>query len=176
MRCLIYLVLGLSLFSLATLSGLTFAQQEEPAEEVNSEIDTYVLLLLSSSLIALEIDEDGSTPEPEPEPEPEPGICNVSTEQTPIIKIFPTYPVQAARDGVEGYVCLTLSINVLGSVEDVVVTDASPKRVFDREATRAVRKWKYKPKVENGVPLVVTGVNVKVDFMLTNSTIPYLNF
>ena len=30
--------------------------------------------------------------------------------------------------------------------------EAQPKRVFDKEARRALRKWKYKPKVVDGVP------------------------
>jgi len=64
-------------------------------------------------------------------------------DATPIVRIEPKYPVQAARDGKEGWVKLSFTINEVGGVEDVTVLDADPKRVFDREARRALGKWKY---------------------------------
>ena len=41
---------------------------------------------------------------------------------------------------------------------------ADPKRVFDKEARRALRKWKYKPKIENGVPVAQHDMFVVLDF------------
>jgi protein TonB len=87
-------------------------------------------------------------------------------DATPIVRIEPKYPIQAARDGKEGYVILSFSINKIGGVEDVTVIEAQPKRVFDKEAKRALRKWKYKPKVVEGKPLVQTGLTVQLDFKM----------
>jgi protein TonB len=87
-------------------------------------------------------------------------------DATPIVRIEPKYPIQAARDGKEGYVILSFSINKIGGVEDVTVIEAKPKRVFDKEAKRALRKWKYKPKVVEGKPLVQTGLTVQLDFKM----------
>jgi protein TonB len=87
-------------------------------------------------------------------------------DATPIVRIEPKYPIQAARDGKEGYVILSFSINKIGGVEDVNVIEAKPKRVFDKEAKRALRKWKYKPKVVEGKPLVQTGLTVQLDFKM----------
>jgi protein TonB len=87
-------------------------------------------------------------------------------DATPIVRIEPKYPIQAARDGKEGYVILSFSINKIGGVEDVKVIEAQPKRVFDKEAKRALRKWKYKPKVVEGKPLVQTGLTVQLDFKM----------
>jgi protein TonB len=87
-------------------------------------------------------------------------------DATPIVRIEPKYPIQAARDGKEGYVILSFSINKIGGVEDVNVIEAQPKRVFDKEAKRALRKWKYKPKVVEGKPLVQTGLTVQLDFKM----------
>ena len=74
-------------------------------------------------------------------------------DATPIVRIEPKYPMQAARDGKEGWVKLSFTINEIGGVEDVEVIEAQPKRVFDKEAKRALRKWKYKPKVVDGKPM-----------------------
>lgn len=90
-------------------------------------------------------------------------------DATPIVRIEPKYPPQAARDGINGWVKLRFSIMPDGSVDEIEVTDAQPKRVFDREAIRAVKRWKYSPKIENGVALKQTGITVQLDFNLDNS-------
>jgi len=89
-------------------------------------------------------------------------------EATPIVRIEPKYPIQAARDGKEGWVRLSFTINEIGGVEDVKVIDAEPKRIFDREARRALLKWKYKPKVEDGKPMKQYGLTVQLDFKMDN--------
>ena len=87
-------------------------------------------------------------------------------DATPIVRIEPRYPVQAARDGLQGWVKLRFSIMEDGSVDEVEVIEAEPRRVFDREAIRALRRWKYSPKVVDGKPLKQTGQQVQLDFTL----------
>lgn len=87
-------------------------------------------------------------------------------EATPIVRIEPKYPIQAARDGKEGWVRLSFTINEIGGVEDVEVIEAEPKRIFDKEAKRALRKWKYKPKVVDGKPEKQFGLTVQLDFKM----------
>ncbi len=87
-------------------------------------------------------------------------------EATPIVRIEPKYPVQAARDGKEGWVILSFTINEVGGVEDIEVIDADPKRVFDREARRALSKWKYKPNIVDGKPQKQFNMKVQLDFKL----------
>ena len=76
-----------------------------------------------------------------------PGAFGRDGDATPIVRIEPKYATQAARDGKEGWVQLSFTIDELGGVTDVEVIDAEPKRIFDREAKRALRKWKYRPKM-----------------------------
>ncbi|MGB0894653.1 MAG: TonB family protein [Parashewanella sp.] len=85
---------------------------------------------------------------------------------TPIVRIEPQYPISAARDGKEGYVTLSFSINTIGGVEDVKVIDAKPKRIFNKAARRALKKWKYKPQIVDGKPKKKTGLKVTLDFSL----------
>lgn len=90
-------------------------------------------------------------------------------DATPIVRIDPKYPPQAARDGKEGWVRLSFTINELGGVEDVKVLDAEPKRIFDREARRALLKWKYRPKVVDGKAEKQFNMQVQLDFTLGDS-------
>ena len=85
---------------------------------------------------------------------------------TPIVRINPKYPPDAARDGVNGWVKLRFTINEVGQVVDVEVIEAQPKRIFDREAVRALKGWKYQPQIENGVAVKQTGMQVQLDFNL----------
>lgn len=90
-------------------------------------------------------------------------------DATPIVRIDPKYPPQAARDGKEGWVRLSFTINEVGGVEDIQVIEAEPKRIFDREARRALRKWKYRPKIVDGKPQKQFNMKVQLDFKLDNA-------
>jgi protein TonB len=94
------------------------------------------------------------------------GAMGRDGDATPIVRIEPRYPIKAARDGKEGYVVMSFTINEVGGVEDVIVLEAEPKRLFDREAKRALMKWKYKPKVVDGKPVKQAGQSVRLDFTL----------
>lgn len=94
------------------------------------------------------------------------GAMQRDGEATPIVRIEPRYPVQAARDGKEGWVRLSFTINEVGGVEDIDVIEADPRRVFDREAKRALSKWKYKPKIVDGKPVKQYNMKVQLDFKL----------
>lgn len=84
----------------------------------------------------------------------------------PIVRMEPKYPQTAARDGIEGWVKLLFSIDTLGQVGNIQVIESEPNRIFDREAKRALSKWKYKPQIVAGVPQAQDGMMVVLDFKL----------
>jgi len=43
---------------------------------------------------------------------------------------------------------------------------AFPSDVFNAAALQAIRKWKYRPQIENGQKVAVNGVQVRLKFEL----------
>lgn len=84
----------------------------------------------------------------------------------PLVRVQPLYPPAAAERKIEGWVKLRFTIGTTGAVKSPQVIDADPGGIFDRAAIRAIRKWKYKPRIENGVPVETRGVKVKLSFKL----------
>jgi len=84
----------------------------------------------------------------------------------PLVRVDPDYPPQAKQRGIEGYVDLEFTIGPAGNVQDVRVIGARPAQVFDQAALRAVRRWRYNPKVEGGTAVARTGVQVRLRFQL----------
>ena len=84
----------------------------------------------------------------------------------PLVRVNPRYPPRANARGIEGWVWLEFTITPQGTTKDIVVLDADPKGYFERAAKNAVKKYKYKPRVENGVPVERPGVQVVISFDL----------
>jgi protein TonB len=87
-------------------------------------------------------------------------------EYLPIVKVAPMYPRRAQTRGIEGYVLLEFVVTRTGAVRDVVIIESKPPGIFDRAAMQAALKFKYKPKVVNGEPIDVAGVQNRITFEL----------
>lgn len=72
------------------------------------------------------------------------------SDSVPLVRVPPQYPIRAAERGIEGWVVLRFTITATGTVENPIVVDAQPKRIFDRAAIRALKKWKYRPRIVDG--------------------------
>ena len=86
----------------------------------------------------------------------------------PLVRVPPEYPRRALERGIEGWVHVRFTITAAGTVKDLVVVDSEPKGVFDEAATKAVARWRYNPKVENGVAVERVGEQTLVRFKLEN--------
>jgi protein TonB len=83
----------------------------------------------------------------------------------PVVVVRPMYPREAAMAGIEGWVKIEFTITEEGAVKDPQIVDARPPRVFNREALRAIRKWKFKPRVIDGIAVERRATQV-IDFAL----------
>jgi protein TonB len=79
--------------------------------------------------------------------------------------VAPVYPRKALLDGREGWVDLLLTVSPDGKVEDVVVIAAEPKRLFERAAIRAAKKWQFAPPADSGLTTSQTG-KIRISFNL----------
>lgn len=73
-----------------------------------------------------------------------------SGDVIPLAKFPPRYPVRAQMRRIEGWVKVEFTITEDGSVKDAKIVEAHPPGVFDSEALRAIRRWKFKPKEIDG--------------------------
>lgn len=87
----------------------------------------------------------------------------------PIVRISPKYPIAASRDGIEGWVKLGFDINKLGEVVNITVIESHPKRIFDKAAKQALKRWKYKAKSLNGAMVYQAGQSVQLDFNMSQN-------
>lgn len=84
-------------------------------------------------------------------------------EYLPIVKVAPVYPARALSRGLEGYVIVEFTVTRTGTVRDVTVVE-STSSLFERAATEAALKFKYKPRVIDGEAVEVPGVRNKITF------------
>jgi len=95
-----------------------------------------------------------------------PGGMNIAEgDYLPIVRVAPVYPARALSRGIEGYVDMSFTVTTAGTVKDPIVM-FSTSSLFDRAATRAVLKFKYKPRVVDGVPVDVAGVKTRISFQI----------
>jgi protein TonB len=87
-------------------------------------------------------------------------------EARPIVRVNPKYPIGAARDGIEGWVMLVFDINAIGEVVNISIIDSQPKRIFDKAARQALKKWKYKAKSIDGKNISQQKLTVQLDFTM----------
>ena len=80
---------------------------------------------------------------------------------TRVNKLDVQYPVRALQGGIEGWVELGYLVTPTGSVANVRVLNASPSKVFDASATKAVTRLRYQPVIQGGKAIAV-GTQVRI--------------
>ena len=89
----------------------------------------------------------------------------------PLVAIAPQYPTRAAQRGIEGWCLVSFTVNGLGNVEEetITVVDAEPPQIFNRSSVRAAARFKFQPRVEDGIGVEVAGVQYLFRYQLEDN-------
>lgn len=93
------------------------------------------------------------------------GLVASDGEYLPIVKVAPVYPMRALQRRLEGYVVVEFVVTASGNVRDVTVVESS-ETLFEQAAIDAATKFRYKPRVVDGEPVEVVGVQNRITFKL----------
>ena len=94
------------------------------------------------------------------------GLESGDGEYLPIVQVAPVYPRRALQRGIEGFVIVEFTVNTIGAVKEPYVIEAQPQGIFEQAAIDAAKKFKYKPRVVNGVATEVSGVQNRITFKI----------
>jgi protein TonB len=86
----------------------------------------------------------------------------------PIVKVAPIYPQRALTRGIEGYCVVEYTVTRQGTIRDPFVVDSQcTSSLFHRASLQAALKFKYKPRIIDGEPVEVRGVQNKFTYEIT---------
>jgi protein TonB len=94
------------------------------------------------------------------------GMSTGDGEYLPIVKVAPIYPRRAQSRGISGYCIVEYTVTTSGAIRDPIAVDCQPSGVFDKASVKAAQKFKYKPRVIDGEPIEVPGVQNKFTYQL----------
>lgn len=86
------------------------------------------------------------------------GEISGDAELIPLVAIAPQYPRSAARDGIEGWVDVEITIGPDGMVKSARAVNAKPRGVFESAAVQAAFKSRFRPRVVDGKGVEAKGV------------------
>jgi len=89
-------------------------------------------------------------------------------EYLPIVKVAPVYPRRAQTRGISGYCIVEYTVTRTGSIRDPRAVDCQPAGVFESASISAAEKFKYRPRVVDGEPIEVAGVQNLFTYELEN--------
>ncbi|MDP2634884.1 MULTISPECIES: energy transducer TonB [unclassified Pseudoalteromonas] len=90
---------------------------------------------------------------------------NENQEQTPLYRENPDYPLSKVKQGRSGYVQMEFDVTPTGFVENISVLKSVGGIAFEKEALKAIEKWRYAPKFEDG-RAVLAKTKVQLDFKI----------
>ena len=94
------------------------------------------------------------------------GMNTGDGEYLPIVKVAPIYPRRAQTRGITGYCIVEYTVTTSGAIRDPVAVDCQPSGMFEKASVKASTKFKYKPRVIDGEPIEVPGVQNKFTYEL----------
>lgn len=125
---------------------------EMATPDIDMDMDVDIVNTAPQAAIAVEISSSG--------------MSSGDGEYLPIVKVAPIYPRRAQTRGITGYCIVEYTVTKSGSIRDPQPVDCSPSGVFESASVKAATKFKYKPRVVDGEPIEVGGVQNKFTYEL----------
>jgi len=82
-----------------------------------------------------------------------------------LVAVAPVYPSSALRRNLEGYVDVQFDIDRAGTTSNIRILQ-STSSLFHNAVIRAVSRWKYRPKMQDGNAMPVVNVVERVSFKI----------
>lgn len=83
----------------------------------------------------------------------------------PIVRVEPIYPRRAQSRGLEGQCLVEFTVDTTGATKDAFAVECTSS-LFERASINAVLKFKYKPRVVDGVAEEVKGVQTIITYKM----------
>ena len=90
----------------------------------------------------------------------------VNQEYAPLEKKAPIYPYVTQFNGIEGYCIVQYTVTQLGKVKDAFPETCSAIGLFEGVSVESAKEFIYQPRIVDGVPQSVSGVQNKFTFDL----------
>jgi protein TonB len=84
-----------------------------------------------------------------------------------LVRVSPTYPARAQQVGLEGWVLVEFDVLSSGAVTNVRIVDSSD-RMFEDAARNAAKRFRFKPRIIQGVAQETSGVQNLFTFRMEN--------
>jgi protein TonB len=96
------------------------------------------------------------------------GVAGIDTDVIPRVRVNPDYPPQAITRNIQGWVRVRFTVSAIGTVRDAMVVASEPGTTFNEAALKAIARWRYNPRVENGEAVERVGLETIIRFELEN--------
>jgi|TARA_B100001093_G_scaffold186020_1_gene178773 protein TonB len=91
-------------------------------------------------------------------------LGGTSSALIPMVKVQAQCPLQAIQGGVNGTIQIYLIVNPNGKVSNARVVRDTNNKMFNKQALKAIRRWQFKPKIINGIPVEQAG-EIEMEFI-----------
>ncbi len=85
-----------------------------------------------------------------------------------LVRVAPTYPMRATSMGLEGHVIVQFDVMANGQVTNIKIVE-STNSVFDKAALKATERFRFKPRMVDGVAYQSYGIQNMFSFRLDES-------
>jgi TonB family protein len=140
--------------------------QSQETAQANADLAAASSWGASAAAVAA-VERLGSASQAQPQAAAGPDLEALAAQLQRTRYVAPEYPDRALTDRIAGSVTVQYVVDKKGYTQDVQVIESTPRGVFDRAATDAIRRWRYQPAKYNGQAVAVP-VRTRIVFQLPN--------